>query len=280
MTGAYHAVIDVDLTYEAESARRAGATEVVDQIVTGAAVLAGIRLAIVDIELAVLTLETLGTLTLIRTDEVLTCCAVLTRCRVALVDLLLAVRAGVALEAMTTVTVAYILAGAVVAEILFRHALPYRGVFARNHLHVAHLAGPSGRAIAVILVLQLHTRSLILARTVGTPIHICVAMRTRIAVRTMTGIVLHMIVTGSAVLAGRAVALINTILTVGPRVAMFADARVVVDTIDAIATVHAATFGAVFVVGLAIDAGETAPALARIGVDVFLANRSIPTRLR
>lgn len=44
---------------------------------------------------------------------------------------------------MTTVTVAYILASAVVAEILLRHTFPYRSILARNHLHVANLASPS-----------------------------------------------------------------------------------------------------------------------------------------
>lgn len=103
---------------------------------------------------------------------------------------------------MTTVTVAYILAGAVVAEILLQHALPYRGILARNHLHVADLAGPSRRAVALILVLHLHARGLVLARIIGAPVYIRVAMRTRVTIRTVACVILHMIVTGGTILAG------------------------------------------------------------------------------
>lgn len=61
---------------------------------------------------------------------------------------------------------------------------------------------------------------------------------------------------------------------------MFANTRIIVDTVDAFAAVHAATIGAVLIVGLTIDSRETASALTRVGVDVFLANRSILTGLR
>lgn len=103
---------------------------------------------------------------------------------------------------MTTVTVAYIFAGTIVAEILLQHALSYRGILARNHLHVANLAGPSRRAIAVILVLQLHARSLVLTRIIGAPVYIRIAMCTRVTIRTMTCVILHMIMTSGAIFAG------------------------------------------------------------------------------
>lgn len=45
---------------------------------------------------------------------------------------------------MTTMTIAYVFAGAVVAKTTFRHAFPYGGILARDHLHVTYLAGPSG----------------------------------------------------------------------------------------------------------------------------------------
>lgn len=140
----HHAIVDVDLAYETESAGWTRAREVVDQIVTSTTILAGVRPAVVDVEFAVLPLEALSALALIRADEVLAGRAVLTWRRVALVYLLLAVRASVTVEAMATVTVAYVFAGAVVAKTVFRHALSYGGVLARDHLHVAYLAGPSG----------------------------------------------------------------------------------------------------------------------------------------
>lgn len=89
-----------------------------------------------------------------------------------------------------------------------------------------------------------------------------------------------MIMTGGTILARRAVALVDTILTVGPSITVLANACIIVDTVDAIAAVHAATISAVFIVGLTIDSRETASALTRVRVDIFLANRSILTGLR
>jgi hypothetical protein len=85
---------------------------------------------------------------------------------------------------------------------------------------------------------------------------------------------------GSAVQTGQAIALVDAILTIGTGIARLADARVVVDTVDAFATVHAATVSAVLVIGLAIDAGEAELALTGIRVNVFFANGTILARLR
>lgn len=41
-------------------------------------------------------------------------------------------------------TIAYVFAGAIVAQTVLRHTLPYGGVLARDHLHIAYLAGPPG----------------------------------------------------------------------------------------------------------------------------------------
>lgn len=275
-----HAVVDVDLAYEAESARWARATEVHDHIMTSAAVLTRIRCTVVDVELTVLSLKAYRALALVRADEVPTGRAVLTRRRIALVDLLLAVRAGITLDAVATVTIADVLAGAVVAKVFLRHAFPYGGVLARDHLHVAHLAGPAGRAVTLVLVLVLYARSLILARIVGAPVHVLVASLARVAVWTMTRVILHMIMAGSAVQARRTVALVDTILTVGTGVTGQADTSVVVDTVETLAAIHTATIGAVLVVGLTIDAGKAELTLAGVGVDVFLADRPVLAGLR
>lgn len=144
MARGHHAIVNVDLAYETKSAGWTGACKVVDQIVTSTTVLARIWSAVIDVEFAVLSLEALGALALVRSDEILAGSAVLTWRRVALVYLLLAVGAGVTVKTVTTMTIAYVFASAVVAETAFRHALPYGSVFTRDHLHVAYLAGPSG----------------------------------------------------------------------------------------------------------------------------------------
>lgn len=63
-------------------------------------------------------------------------------------------------------------------------------------------------------------------------------------------------------------------------VASLADACIVVDTIDTRATVHATTVRTVFIVGLAINAGEAKLTLARVGINIFLTNGTILTGLR
>lgn len=83
-----------------------------------ASVLAWVREAVVDVQLAVLSLEALGALALVRADQVLAHGAVLARGRLALVDLLLAVRAGVPVEAVAAVRVADVVTCAVVTELL------------------------------------------------------------------------------------------------------------------------------------------------------------------
>lgn len=61
----HHTVVDVDFAYETKSTGWTGACKIVDQIVTGTTILAGIRSAVVDVEFAILTLEALGALALI-----------------------------------------------------------------------------------------------------------------------------------------------------------------------------------------------------------------------
>lgn len=247
---------------------------------TRTAVLTWIRPTVVDVQLAILALETFRALALIRSYEIFAGRTVLAGRRVAFVDFLLAIGAGVTLEAVATMAIANVLASAVVTEDLLLHALANGGVLARDHLHVAHLAGPSGRTDAVILVLMLHACCLILARIVRAPVHELVASRTRESVRAMARIVLHVIVASGAVQARRTVALVDAILTIGTRVTGIADTRIVVDTVNALAAVHATTVGAIFIVGLTIDAGEAELALTRVGVNVLLADGTVLTGLR
>jgi len=248
--------------------------------VTSATILARIRSTVIDVKLAILTLKTLGALALVRADKIFACRAVLARRSIAFVDLHLTIRADVTVEAVTMMTIARVLTGAIVAEILLRHALSDGCVLAGDHLYVAHLAGPSGRTVAGILVLFLHAYRLILAWIVGAPVDVPVASLTRVAVWTMACVILHVIMTGSAVQTGRTVALVDTILTIGSCVAGSADTRIVVDPVDACATIHATTFGTVLVVRLTIDAGEAKLTLACIRIDIFLTNGSVLTGMR
>lgn len=88
----------------------------------GATILARIAHTIVDIQFAILSLKSNRALTVVRADHVSTGGSILTRCRVAFVDLDGAIAAGVAFVAATTMTVADILTGAVVAQQIFSNA--------------------------------------------------------------------------------------------------------------------------------------------------------------
>jgi len=176
--------------------------------------------------------------------------------------------------------VANIFTGAVVAEILLLYILSNGGVLARDHLHVAYLASPSGRTDTVILVFMLHARCLVLARIVRTPVHVFVAPCACVSVWTVACVVLHMIMAGSTIQTGQAIAFVDAILTIGTGIARLTDARVVVDTVDAFATIHAATVSAILVIGLAIDAGEAELALTGVRVNVLFANGTVLARLR
>lgn len=96
--------------------RRAGATEVVHQVVTSTAILTRIAFTVVHVQLAILSLETGRTDATVTAHQVLTRCAVLTGRRVALIDLDRAVAAGVAVVAVASMTVADILASSVVTQ--------------------------------------------------------------------------------------------------------------------------------------------------------------------
>lgn len=87
-----------------------------------AAILARVTHAIVDVQFAILSLESDGALAVVRADHITTRGSILTRRRVTLVDLFGAIAAGVAFVAATTMTVADILAGAVVAQHIFSNS--------------------------------------------------------------------------------------------------------------------------------------------------------------
>lgn len=88
----------------------------VDQIVTDASVLARIRLTIVHIEFAILSLKAARTLTREASDEIRARGAILTRVRFTFVDFEGTVTARVAFHTMATVAVAEILASTVVTQ--------------------------------------------------------------------------------------------------------------------------------------------------------------------
>ena len=199
VTSADSAVVHVQLAYEAQRAGRAGAAEVADKIVTRAAVLTRIRPTVVHVELAVLPLETFRALTLVRSDEVLASGAVLTGGRVTLVHLLLTVRTRVPFQTVATMTVANVLARAVVTQILLRHSFPYGRVLAGDHLHVADLAGPARGTVTLILVLVLNAGRLILAGTVRAPIDVLVASSPGVSVRAVASVILNVVVTRGTV---------------------------------------------------------------------------------
>lgn len=129
-----------------------------------AAVLAGIRLAVVDVQFTVLALESFRTLAGIGTDQIFASGAVLTGRGFALVDLDLAVGARVAFLAVTSVRVADGLASTVVAKELPRYSFSDGCILTTDHFHITDLSCPSRATGTLVLILYLLTGSLILAR--------------------------------------------------------------------------------------------------------------------
>ena len=108
---------------------RAAALELVDKIMAGSSVLAGIRATVVHVKFTVLPLESSGALALVRSDEIFAGGSVLTGRRVAFVDLLLAVAAGVSVGAVAPVTVANIFARSVVTQRFSSHSCKIKHAF-------------------------------------------------------------------------------------------------------------------------------------------------------
>lgn len=242
--------------------------------------LAGVRDTVVDVELAVLPLETFGAVARIGPHQVAASRPVLTWGRFAFVDFLLAVRAGVSLQTVTPVGVADIFAGAVVAQPFHRYSFSHTCILTADHLHIADLARPSRCTRTLIVVLDLVARSPVLAGVRSTPIHVLTAILSGITRRTVASIVSGVILTGSAVQARRAIAKIDPVLAVRAGVAGFAGTTVGVDAVDAGTAVHAATSRAVFVVSLAVYAGESERAGTGVGVDVLVAGGSVLAGMR
>ena len=99
----------------------AGAAEVVHKVMTCGPILARIWLAVIHIQLTVLSLEALGAVARIWANQILARSTILTRCWLTLIDLILAVTASVAILTVTAVAIAYVLACSVVAQIIPGH---------------------------------------------------------------------------------------------------------------------------------------------------------------
>lgn len=79
MAGVLLAVVDVNLADFTQSTERAGTRKVVDQVVAGSSVLTWVGQAVVDVQFAVLSLESFGTMALVSADEVFANSTVSTR---------------------------------------------------------------------------------------------------------------------------------------------------------------------------------------------------------
>lgn len=102
MTSVRRTVVQVDVTNYSQCSGWAAADKLLDHVVTGAAILARIRLAIINVEFTVLTLEALRTNALVIADLVLARAAILTRRRFAFVHLGRTIRSRVALMTVTS----------------------------------------------------------------------------------------------------------------------------------------------------------------------------------
>lgn len=70
VAGPFEAFIDVDFTQQSNSAMGTRALKVVHEIIANSAVLAWVRVTVVDVELAVLALVAFGAHTLVSADEI------------------------------------------------------------------------------------------------------------------------------------------------------------------------------------------------------------------
>jgi hypothetical protein len=94
----------------------------------------------------------------------------------------------------------------------------YGCVTTGHHLHVAHLACPTGPTHACVHVVRLLARRLVHARLRATPVHVRIAPLPRVAVGTVARVVLDLVMTRGAIQAGVAVTFVDAVLTVGARV--------------------------------------------------------------
>lgn len=123
----------------------------------------------------------------------------------------------------------------------------------------------------------------IFARRLSTPIHqlrAIVACPTRLAVTREIAIGRRRVRTGSSVFARILVtALRPWHLAVGSNEAIGADARVIVDSINASTSVHAGGRRAIFVVDLAVSPGEPAATVTSVGIDIVMTRCLVLTRI-
>jgi len=123
----------------------------------------------------------------------------------------------------------------------------------------------------------------VFARRLSTPIHelfAIVACPTRLAVTCVIAISRRRVRTGSAVFAWILVAALRPWhLAVGSSEAIGADARVIVDSINASASVHAGGRRAIFIVDLAIRPGEPTLTITSVGIDIVMTRCLVLTRI-
>lgn len=167
------------------------------------AVLTRIRLAIVDVDFAILAVESFLADALEGPDQITTDAAVHARGRLALVDFFLTVRPSVAFVAVTLVRVSKVFACSIVAQLLQIDFLPDRSIFARHHFHIAHFTCPAHRALASELVLLLVARRPVLTRILSAPIDKGLALFALVSVGTMAFIVIVLVDARSSVFAWR-----------------------------------------------------------------------------
>lgn len=150
---------------------RAGAPELVDQVVAGSSVLAGIGITIVDVEFAVAPLVAFGTGALVGSNQIFAGGSILTGVSQAFVDFILTVAAVISFKAHTFVTVSRILAVAsVLTKPVRRHTVQTCRHVARYATHVTHFAGPTVRAVTVEACTTLRASSAIFTRRIATPV--------------------------------------------------------------------------------------------------------------
>lgn len=270
-----HAVIVVQFTNDAQCAGRATAAEALHQVMACAAILAGIRRTIIDVQLTVLSLEALATLALVGAHQIATGAAVLARLRGALVNVLLAIAARIALAAVADMAVQVILARAIVAQLLHCESLALCRILATDRLHVAQLSRPACSAFAIELMLQLTATGSILARRLGTPVHIVGALFTRKSAGAVASVLVPLLVASAAIETRRRIAFVQLVLTICPTVTGQATAIVTIDAVHTTASVEARTLGAILIVGLAIDATEAQWAGAGVTVHILATRGSI-----
>lgn len=116
-------------------------------------------MAIVDVQFAILSLETAWTLARVSRDQISTRGSVLAGRRIAFVDFFRTVTTRITVRTMAPVTITDVFADtAIMAQSITSDSFTQGRVITGHHFYVTHLASPTGLANTLVQILNLFAR--------------------------------------------------------------------------------------------------------------------------